>query len=72
MISEVASEKGPLTVLWDPGANVSLLTHNAANRLGLNGIEGGKSSRNYIHQGVYFTFHRYGRKYLENTYVWYE
>lgn len=39
MVSEVCSESGPLTVLWDSGANVSLLTHSAAHRLGLKGKE---------------------------------
>ena len=35
MISQVKSYNMPVTILWDHGANVSLITHEAARRLGL-------------------------------------
>lgn len=37
MVSSVDSKQGKLTTLWDPGANMSLITHRAAHRLGLVG-----------------------------------
>ena len=39
MVSSVDSKQGKLTTLWDPGANMSLITHRAARRLGLSGKE---------------------------------
>lgn len=39
MISKVKSNSIPLTFLWDPGANISLLTYESAKKLGLNGRE---------------------------------
>ena len=38
MVSKVFSGDLPLTVLWDPGANISLITHRAASKLGLQGM----------------------------------
>lgn len=37
MVSSVDSKQGKLTTLWDPGANMSLITHRAVRRLGLVG-----------------------------------
>lgn len=34
MISKVKSNSIPLTTLWDPGANISLLTYKSAKKLG--------------------------------------
>lgn len=39
IISKVKSNSIPLTTLWDPGANISLLTYESAKKLGLNGRE---------------------------------
>lgn len=39
MVSTVNSKQGKLTTLWDPGANMSIITHRAARRLGLVGKE---------------------------------
>lgn len=39
MVSSVDSKQGKLTTLWEPGANMSLITHRAARRLGLVGKE---------------------------------
>jgi hypothetical protein len=38
MVSVVTTQRGSVTVLWDPGANISLITHIAARRLGLKGV----------------------------------
>ena len=37
MLNKIKSKGGELTTLWDPGANMSLITHSAARRLGLCG-----------------------------------
>ncbi|XP_071136608.1 uncharacterized protein [Mytilus edulis] len=37
MISKVPSNGNYLTALWDPGANISLITHDSARRLNLKG-----------------------------------
>ena len=39
MVSEVKCGTKLLAVLWDPGANISLITHYAARKLGLKGKE---------------------------------
>ncbi|XP_062605795.1 uncharacterized protein LOC134267606 [Saccostrea cucullata] len=39
MISKIESGNIPLTTLWDPGANISLLTFESARKLGLKGRE---------------------------------
>ncbi|XP_056001715.1 uncharacterized protein LOC130048707 [Ostrea edulis] len=39
MISKVKSNSVSLTTLWDPGANISLLTYESARKLGLKGRE---------------------------------
>ena len=46
MLSEVTSEMATLTVLRDPGAYVSILTHSTTQRLGLKGKE--VTLRNHI------------------------
>ena len=37
MLSEVNCKQGKLNTLWDPGANMSLITHQAARQMGLKG-----------------------------------
>lgn len=37
MMSEVKCRQGKLNTLWDPGANMSLITHRAARQMGLKG-----------------------------------
>jgi hypothetical protein len=39
MISSVSCKGHSLTTIWDPGANMSLITHKAARKLGLSGQE---------------------------------
>ena len=39
MIGDATSGNKKLAVVWDPGANISLVTHRAARRLGLRGKE---------------------------------
>ena len=39
MISRVICKDDKLPTLWDPGSNISLISHAAANRLNMKGVD---------------------------------
>jgi hypothetical protein len=49
MISSLSYKDHSLTTIWDPGANMSLITHKAARKLGLYGQEITLSVISHLH-----------------------